>query len=140
MFIFAPKAAEFEDEEPFVFRYPTLPIPVPDDFPATIPISNLVDRLLPSLKLDVIHAHHPVVLGEAARMKAQDLDLPLVFTFHSQYDEYGRYYVPFRQEIIQELLRDFVERWIEEFIKKCHHIIAPSKSNVQTVGKYLWYP
>ena len=85
VFVFAQQQNGYEDEDPFIFRYPSLPLPVAVDIPAVIPLSPFIDRLMPSLKLDVIHTHHPVLLGQAAANKAQELDLPLVFTFHTQY-------------------------------------------------------
>jgi hypothetical protein len=45
------------------------------DYPLTIPVSNFVEKLLPALKLDVIHAHHPALLGQVAAKKAEDLEM-----------------------------------------------------------------
>jgi len=79
------------------------------------------------LKLDVIHTHHPVLLGQTAARKAAELDLPLIFTFHTQYWEYT-HYIPFPQEVIQEFLKNAVHRWLRDFMQKCQHIIIPSES------------
>ena len=79
VFVFAQSDGDYEDEAPFIFRYPSLTLPGEIDIPAVIPISPFVDRLLPSLKLNVIHTHHPVLLGQTAARKAEELDLPLVF-------------------------------------------------------------
>lgn len=127
VFVFAQEAGDYIDSEPFIFRYPSIPIPWPTDFHAVIPISPFIDRLLPLLKLDIIHAHHPVLLGQAAAKKAEELNLPLVFTFHSQYSEYSQY-IPFPQENIQDFIKEVIESVIGDYMKKCHHIIVPSKS------------
>ena len=74
VFIFTHEA-DFEDEEPFIFRYPSLPLPLPGDIPATIPVSPFIDQVLPVLKPQVIHAHHPVLLGQTAASKAEELNL-----------------------------------------------------------------
>jgi 1,2-diacylglycerol 3-alpha-glucosyltransferase len=126
VFIFAQADNTYKDDEPFIFRYPSLPLPL-GDISAAIPVSPFVDQLLPMLKLDVIHTHHPVLLGQTAARKAAELDLPLVFTFHTQYWEYT-HYVPFPQEIVQEFLKNAVHRWLREFMQKCQHIIIPSES------------
>ncbi|HNB53463.1 MAG TPA: glycosyltransferase [Anaerolineales bacterium] len=60
VFIFAQHATDYEDAEPFIFRYPAINLPISAKVPAAIPISPFVDRLLPTLKLDVIHTHHPL--------------------------------------------------------------------------------
>ena len=125
VFVFAQSDDTYKDTEPFIFRYPTLPLP--GDIAAAIPVSPFVDQLLPLLKLDVIHTHHPVLLGQTAARKAADLDLPLVFTFHTQYWEYT-HYVPLPQEVVQEFLKNAVHRWLRDFVQKCQHIIIPSES------------
>ncbi|HEY3474894.1 MAG TPA: glycosyltransferase family 4 protein [Anaerolineales bacterium] len=127
VFIFAQSAESYKDREPFVFRYPSLHLPLPGDIAAALPVSSFVDQLLPTLKLDVIHTHHPILLGQTAARKAAELNLPLVFTFHTQYWEYT-HYVPFPQEVIQEFLKNAVHRWLRDFMRKCQHIIIPSES------------
>lgn len=127
VFIFAQHVDDYVDEEPFIFRYPSFNISWPTDFHAVIPISSFVDHLLPSLKLDVIHTHHPVVLGRTAATKAAELHIPLVFTFHSQYTEYTQY-LPLTQETIQDFIKDLIDTRLGEFMKKCQHIVVPSTS------------
>jgi glycosyltransferase involved in cell wall biosynthesis len=127
VFVFAQSESNYKDTEPFIFRYPSLPLPLPGDISAAIPVSPFVEQLLPALKLDIIHTHHPVLLGQTAARKAAELDLPLVFTFHTQYWEYT-HYVPFPQEAIQDFLKNAVHRWLKDFMQKCQHIILPSES------------
>lgn len=126
VFVFAQSDSTYKDNEPFVFRYPSLSLPL-GDISTALPVSPFVDQLLPALKLDVIHTHHPILLGQTAARKAAELGLPLVFTFHTQYWEYT-HYVPFPQEAIQEFLKNAVHRWLREFMQKCQHIIIPSES------------
>jgi len=127
VFVFAQTDVSYTDNEPFIFRYPSLPLPLPGEISAALPVSSFVDQLLPILKLDVIHTHHPILLGQTAARKAAELDLPLIFTFHTQYWEYT-HYIPFPQEAIQEFLKNAVHRWLKEFMQKCQHIIIPSES------------
>jgi len=126
VFVFAQSDGSYKDNEPFIFRYPSLPLPS-GEISAAIPVSPFVDQLLPALKLDVIHTHHPILLGQTAARKAAELGLPLVFTFHTQYWEYT-HYIPFPQEVIQEFLKNAVHKWLKEFMQKCQHIIIPSES------------
>jgi len=123
VFIFA-QEDNYEDTEPFIFRYPSLRLPLAVDIPTALPVSSFVDQLIPKLKLDVIHTHHPVLLGQTAATKARDLNLPLVFTFHTQYQEYTHYF-PFPQEQVQEFLKNTIMNWMREFMRKCQHIVIP---------------
>jgi len=126
VFIFA-QEDNYEDTEPFIFRYPSLRLPLSVDIPTALPVSSFVDQLIPKLKLDIIHTHHPVLLGQTAATKARDNNLPLVFTFHTQYQEYT-HYIPFPQEQVQEFLKNTVMNWMREFMRKCQHIVIPSES------------
>ena len=126
VFVFAQADGTYTDNEPFIFRYPSLPLPL-GDISTAIPVSPFVDQLLPILKLDVIHAHHPILLGQTAARKAAELGLPFIFTFHTQYWEYT-HYIPFPQETVQEFLKNAVHRWLRDFMQKCQHIIIPSES------------
>src|SRR5215216_458769 len=126
VFVFA-QEDDYEDTEPFIFRYPSLRLPLAVDIPTALPVSSFVDQLIPKLKLDVIHTHHPVLLGQTAATKARDLNLPLVFTFHTQYQEYTHYF-PFPQEQVQEFLKNTIMNWMREFMRKCQHIVIPSES------------
>lgn len=127
VFVFAQADGDYEDEAPFIFRYPSLILPMQIEIPAVIPVSPFVDQLLPSLKLNVIHTHHPILLGQTAARKAGELDLPLVFTFHTQYREYT-HYVPLPQEAFQEFLKGAIQNWLKDFMRKCQHIVVPSES------------
>jgi 1,2-diacylglycerol 3-alpha-glucosyltransferase len=127
VFIFAQADSNYVDDIPFIFRYPSLSLPIAVEIPAVIPVSSLVDQLLPILKLNVIHTHHPFLLGQTAASKAKELNLPLIFTFHTQYQEY-MHYVPLPQEAIQDFLKGAVKNWLKHFMRLCQHIVIPSES------------
>ena len=123
VFIFAPHSGDFIDEEPFVFRYPAIDLPQYPQFPFAIPISVCLDRILPSLGLEVIHSHHPVLLGHTAAEKAAQYKLPLVFTFHTRYREYSHYLA-----ISQKFVKEQIDNWLCNYMERCHHVVVPSES------------
>lgn len=127
VFIFAQGSDDYEDEEPFIFRYPSLEIPF-QKYPLTIPVSRFATKLVPTLKLDVIHAHHPAPMGTVAADFAQKLGLPLVFTHHTRYQEYVHYVA-----LPEETSRQVIERWIADYMQHCQHIIVPSESIRQMI-------
>ncbi len=130
VFVFAQTDREYEDKEPFVFRYPALQLPL-QEYPLTIPVSNFVDTLLPSLKLDVIHAHHPALLGQVAARKAASLKVPLVFTHHTRYREYSHYAFG----LPQGLAKQVIQRWIGDYMTQCQHVVVPSESIKQLLAE-----
>lgn len=123
VFIFAQAHRGYKDRESFIFRYPALQLPL-QEYPLTIPVSGFVDTLLPSLKLDVIHAHHPALLGQVAARKAEEFGLPLIFTHHTRYKEYSHYAFA----LPQGLAKQVIERWIGDYMSQCQHVVVPSES------------
>lgn len=134
VFVFGQQARDYEDEDPFVFRYPAFKIPG-FDYSAPMPTSRFVDKLLPSLKLHVIHSNHPTLLGDAAAHQAEKLHVPLVFTFHTRYMEYAAgytAYVPFAKAFVEGMIVEALAKYLE----RCHHIITPSDSIKQMLADY----
>ena len=129
VFVFAPRAQGYEDKAPFIFRYPSLEIGLGYDVQMAIPVSRFVNQLLPTLKLNVVHSHHPFLLGETAAEKATKLNVPLVFTFHTRYREYGHYV-----GLDQNLVKEVIHRWLSDYLRKCHHVIVPSQSIKQMLA------
>jgi len=127
VFVFTHNFPDHEDQAPFIFHFPSLVLPMEVNIPAVIPVSSFVDQLLPSLKLDVVHTHHPILLGQTAARKAHELNLPLVFTFHTRYQEYT-HYIPVPQDVFQEFLKDTVQTWLVDYMQQCQHIVIPSES------------
>jgi glycosyltransferase involved in cell wall biosynthesis len=124
VYVLAPHATEpYQRDERFVFRYPALELPL-QRYPLTLPVSPFMDMLLPCLAPDVLHAHHPVMLGRVAAKKSRSLGVPLVFTYHTRYQEYSHY----AKAMPEHLVKEFLENWLANFMRKCHHVIVPSES------------
>ena len=122
VFVFGQEASNYEDAEPFVFRYPSFNIPI-RNYPATIPVSNHIDWVIPKLKLNVIHAHHPAPMGNAAADKCEKLDIPLVFTHHTRYQEYVQF-----MGLPEDMVKEIIELQLANYMQKCQHIVVPSQS------------
>ncbi len=132
VFIFGPDSGDIEDRAPFVFRYPALELPL-QKYPMALPMSPYIDHLIKNLKPQVLHANHPALLGRVAEKKSEELNLPLVFTYHTRYADYSHYADPLPQEEV----KDFIEHWLGAFMSKCHHVVVPSESIKQMLeAKY----
>lgn len=123
--VFTQGARAYRDPEPNVHRYFSLHPGLPNDLPVTIPFSPKLDRLLREMQPDVIHAQHPVLLGNLAQRKARQLGVPLVYTLHAQYWQYG-VYMPFK--FLERPYNRLAAARVKRFMLKCDHIIAPSES------------
>ncbi|HKJ39856.1 MAG TPA: glycosyltransferase [Anaerolineales bacterium] len=111
-----------------IFRYPTSTFfKMPMEFPVILPYSLDIDRRLRSLQMDVIHTHHPFILGKVALSKAEELHLPVVFTFHTQYWEHSHFF-PLHTGSAQELVKKFIHFRLRWFLKRCHLIVVYTES------------
>ncbi|MBK8984633.1 MAG: glycosyltransferase [Chloroflexi bacterium] len=122
VFVFGQDTPGHLDDEPFVFRYPALNIPI-RNYPATIPVSPYIDWVLPILKLDIIHAHHPCLWAPPPVTK------PKSWAFRwclptTRYQEYAQ-----SMGLPEEMVRELIERQLADYMQKCQHIIAPARAS-----------
>jgi glycosyltransferase involved in cell wall biosynthesis len=91
-YVFTTGHTRHPDDEPNVIRSPGFPLG-PTGYYAALRYPARVVQL--AQRMDVLHAHHPfLALSFAARLRRQG-GQPLVFTSHTRYDLYARYYLPF---------------------------------------------
>jgi len=120
IYIFAPSYPNYEDDEAGVFRYKAMPSPTNKDFSVAIPVYPGMNTLLKKLDLDIIHAHSPFNLGLVGMHFANRLGIPLIFTYHTMYDQYV-HYVP----VGQELVKDVAIKFCTNFCNQCDHVVVP---------------
>lgn len=49
-------------------------------------------------KFDLIHTHHPILVGTTALYLGKKFDIPVVYTYHTRYEDYLHYLPPFREQ------------------------------------------
>jgi 1,2-diacylglycerol 3-alpha-glucosyltransferase len=104
-----------------VLRYPSIPAATYPEFALAVPYAPRLARQVRALRFDVFHAHHPFLLGPAARRLARRQGRPLVFTYHTRYDKYA-HSVPLRRTLVAAAARGLSTR----FAASADAIIAPS--------------
>jgi 1,2-diacylglycerol 3-alpha-glucosyltransferase len=106
-----------------VLRLPAIQNFNGSDFSLRIPIPFVINHKIDQFSPDVIHSHHPYLLGDAAIRAARTRNLPLVFTHHTLYEQYT-HYVP----LDSKTLRHFVIELSTEYANLCAKVVAPSLS------------
>lgn len=132
VFIFAPNWKEYADTNPRVFRYPSIDITLKFRFPLPIPYSRKIDKIISSLNLDIIHAQHPNLLGTAAKRWAEKKNIPLVFTWHTLYDQYTNF-VPF---LPKKVIANWIIKKTIKYANACDQIIVPTESIKPIIQKW----
>ncbi len=125
VYVFAPKNKGYVDENPNVYRYPSVDIKYKISFPLAIPFSRKIDEVLEKLDIDIIHSQHPNLLGWAAAKWAKKKKVPLIFTWHTLYDQYAHFAPPF-------IPRKFAQWWTisnaVKYANKADQIVVPTIS------------
>ncbi|ATC62728.1 glycosyl transferase family 1 [Nibricoccus aquaticus] len=124
--VVAPQFAEGgapERIERSVERVPALQNFNGSDFSVSLPLSTESTERITGFKPDLLHAHHPFLLGDTALRASAMTGAPVVFTHHTLYEQYT-HYVPFDSP----RLKEFVIELSTRFANRCHGVIAPSES------------
>lgn len=126
--VVAPTYQDMPKDERDVVRVPALQNFNGSDFSVPVPILGFLSGPVEELKPDVVHSHHPFLLGDTALRISASSDIPVVFTHHSQYERYT-HYVPGDSA----LLRRFAVDLATGYCDLCDAVIAPS----ETIAKLL---
>ena len=122
--IFGPEYQDYQDVEPYVFRLPALDLSEQLNVSLVLPLKSLVELTLRGIQPALIHSQHPVWMGDLAAACARELGIPLIFTFHTQYEQYAQHYSPVASKLVGRLTEERVSR----YLKQCSHVIAPTET------------
>jgi glycosyltransferase involved in cell wall biosynthesis len=131
VYIFAPAYRDWTDEEPDIFRFPAVNLSRQIYFPIAIPYYPKLGDILHQIQPDIIHTHHPFVLGGVGVKQARKLNVPIVYTFHTQYEQYAHYF-PLPAGMVKKIAR---ER-IRSFARRVDRLTAPAESIVELLKGY----
>jgi 1,2-diacylglycerol 3-alpha-glucosyltransferase len=121
--VVAPEFPHMPQNEADVVRIPAVQNFNGSDFSVVLPVAGLLTEALNEFRPDIVHAHHPYLLGMTALRVARFHTLPLVFTHHTRYEEYT-HYVPGNSPTLQRFVIELATR----FANMCDQIFAPSES------------
>jgi len=120
--IVAPVYKGMPDEEG-VYRIPAIQNFNGTDFSVELPMPGVLKDVLEEFEPDMVHSHHPFLVGDTALRVSAGFDIPVVFTYHTMY-EMNTHDVPGDSKA----LKKFVVELAEGYCDLCDHIIAPSES------------
>jgi len=131
VFVFAPRYSKKDKENAKLFRYksfvtheklgPLSSIPFPH--------SPKIKKHIQELAIDIIHSHHPYLLGKTAQKYAKELNVPLIFTLHTPYYQY---LAPLAGSFGQ-MLDSFLLEILSKYANKCGAVIVPTRAVKETI-------
>ncbi len=121
--VVAPEFPDMPEEEVNVVRIPAIQRFNGSDFSVRLPVPGFLDEPLEEFSPEIIHSHHPFLVGDTAVRVASDKGLPLVFTHHTLYEQYTHYV-----NEQSEALKLFVMDLSTGYANLCDRVVAPSQS------------
>lgn len=88
--IFAP-SYDHQEEEADVIRYGTLLKGVAGGFSVPNSLDPKIESAFQEGDFDVIHVHHPMMIGATARYLSKKYHVPVICTYHTRYEQYLHY-------------------------------------------------
>lgn len=128
--VVTPDHDDAPENEKGVFRVPAIQHFNGTDFSVELPISSELNRELERFSPDVIHTHHPFLIGDTALRAAAAFNVPIVFTHHTLYEQNTHYLIG-----DSNAMKRFVIRLSIGFANLCDHVIAPSQSVLKLLAK-----
>lgn len=116
--VFAP-SYDKQKAEPDVVRYRALMRGVAGGFSVPDSLDMEIERRFKEGNFDVIHVHHPMMIGRTALYLSWKYHVPLVFTYHTRYEQYLHY-------IGLSGLKRIMPAYVRSYTRHCDMVIAPT--------------
>lgn len=100
-------------------------------------VSREIIQVFEKEQFDCIHVHHPMFVGTMALYLGKKYDLPVIYTYHTKYEDYLHYIRPFqsieeKSAVSQKIYRLGKERVVPGFMRwftnQCDLVLAPTFS------------
>lgn len=119
-----------------VLRLPGLELKWLYGYKLTTPYHFSARDEIRKMNLDVIHVHTEFGVGMFARIVAKYLNIPVVSTYHTMYEDYTHYINRFAIDEVEVLSKKFVTSFSRMISDNVHAVIAPSEKTKETLVKY----
>nr|WP_255639140.1 glycosyltransferase family 4 protein [Deinococcus betulae] len=134
--IFAPRHPQMPPHEDGVYRLNSSfagarALGAPADYPVMLAPGPLLTSRLPLRDLDVLHTMHPFLAGGLALKWGRLAGAPVVYTAHTQYDQY-LHYAPMPKRVGRAVLRPHVGA----FARRVSAVLAPGQAMVDMLREY----
>lgn len=114
--------------EPDVVRVPSIANIASTGFSLPLPVPSFLLQELADFQPQMVHSHHPFLLGDTALRIAAQWNAPIVSTYHTNFDAY-RDYIPGHSTSLHRFVVDLALG----YCRLCDTIIAPSQTIAQTL-------
>ncbi|MBB5183432.1 RecX family transcriptional regulator [Catenisphaera adipataccumulans] len=128
-------AAEY-DEENHILRLPGIEWKKMYGYKMSSPIQIAGEEYVRKMDLDVIHVHTEVGIGVFARQTAKKLHIPVVYTYHTLYEDYMHYVNPRHIPTIDKYGKKAIRFFSRQAGNGPQAVIAPSNKTKKALERY----
>jgi len=100
------------------------------DFSVRLPLAAALSGRIDGFAADIVHSHHPFLLGDTALRVAQGRKVPVIFTHHTRYEDYV-HYVPGNSPALKQAAIELSTT----YANLCDGVIAPSDSIARLIKR-----
>lgn len=119
--VFAPTYKHQIDEQGVV-RYGNLSNHFVGGIVLPNPFDPVIEETFQKGEFDIIHVHHPFLIGNMAMHLSRKYGVPIAFTYHTQYEQYLSAYAGWAKP-----LTGLMSRYLCYFLNCCDYVLAPTK-------------
>jgi glycosyltransferase involved in cell wall biosynthesis len=122
----------YVDPDPNSHRFRSIRTPWTTDYPLAIPPFYARLREFRRHRFDIVHTHTPWTVGFVGLRWAESHEIPIVSTYHTNYDKYS-YYVPF---VPKRYLRYKISKHLHFYYNRVGHVITPSETSMRWIQRH----
>lgn len=126
--IVTPEMTGAEESTPEVLRVPAIRNIGGSAFSLQLPVPGYVATRMDDFAPDIVHTHHPFLMGGSALRNAWRLGVPLVLTYHTLWNRYA-------DTMGGTQVANLVVNLSVEYANACDCVIAPSRSLAAVIGE-----
>jgi len=116
--VFAPDYKGQEEEEDVV-RYRSWIKGIVNGVSIPDSLDTKIEKEFKEGNFDLIHVHHPMLIGRTALRLSKKYNVPLCFTYHTRYEQYLHY-------IKAPFLSGVVPYYVNNYVRQCDMVFAPT--------------
>ena len=113
------------DEDPNTHRFRSIRTHWTGEYPLAVPPFYPLLREFRTQRFDLIHTHTPFTVGFVGLRWAESHEIPIVTTYHTNYDKYA-YYMPFTPK---RYLRYKIAKHLNFYYNSVQQVITPSEAS-----------
>lgn len=128
--VFAPDYKDQAEEENIV-RYRSWIKGIVNGVSIPDSMDTKIEQAFKAGNFDLIHVHHPMLIGRTALRLSKKYQVPLCFTYHTRYEQYLHY-------IKAPFLAGIVPYYVNNYISQCDMVFAPTplmQEYLEEIGK-----